>query len=116
VRELESALARALLRARDGVIRADDLDVGIENSRAGSGLRTTGKRSLERAMIEDAICAARGNLTAAAERIGWSRPTLYRRLAALGLLGNRAGGGGEDDQAPSDAGGGTRSSQSSTFQ
>ncbi len=116
VRELESALARALLRARDGVIHAADLDVGIQGVQAGSRVGRGGPRSLERTMIEDAICAARGNLTAAAERIGWSRQTLYRKLAALNLLGNRAGCGEDDDHEPSQAGGGTRSSQSSTFQ
>ena len=59
------------------------------------------------AMIEGALCDARGNVTAAAARIGWSRQALYRRIHALGLLGA---------QAPSEDGGGTKSSLSSTFQ
>ena len=106
VRELESALARALLRTREGVIRAGDLDVGLERV-AGLERNAAGvPHGLERAMIEDALRAARGNVTAAALRIGWSRQALYRRMHALGL---------RDDQDPS-APGGTRSSQSSTFQ
>jgi DNA-binding NtrC family response regulator len=94
VRELESVLARALLRATQGVIRADLLDVEPSQSPPPSG-----KLGLERAMIEDAMRGARGNLTAAALKIGWSRQTLYRRIHALGLKT-----------------GGTKSSDSSTFQ
>lgn len=94
VRELESVLARALLRAQHGVIRADHLDVEPSQTPAPSG-----KRGLERAMIEDAMRASRGNMTAAALRIGWSRSALYRRIHALGLKA-----------------GGTRSSDNSTFQ
>ena len=94
IRELESVLARALLRAPQGVIRADHLDIEPELTPAPSG-----KQGLERAMIEDAMRAARGNMTAAAIKIGWSRQALYRRIHALGLKT-----------------GGTRSSDNSTFQ
>jgi DNA-binding NtrC family response regulator len=108
IRELESVLARALLRARDALIRAEDLDLGsgLAPRRGGAA---NGPVGLERAMIESALRAARGNLTAAAVRIGWSRQTLYRRINALGL--NETA----ETQGPSPAGG-TRSSQSSTFQ
>jgi two-component system NtrC family response regulator len=102
IRELESALARAMLRARDGTIRVDDLDLGTAAPSAPSG-----PASLERAMIESALCETRGNVTAAAARIGWSRQALYRRIHALGLL---------EAQAPSEDAGGTKSSLSSTFQ
>jgi two-component system response regulator PilR (NtrC family) len=112
VRELESVLARALLRARDGLIRAGDLDFWSEQAPAGSHSTACGRRGLERAMIEDALRAARGNVTAAALRIGWSRQALYRRIHALGLNDDRTP---SDDQDPREAGG-TRSSQSSTFQ
>ncbi len=104
VRELESVLARALLRARDGVIRASDLDLAPEPPKSDAAGDSKAPLSLERAMIEEALREARGNLTAAALRIGWSRQALYRRLHALGL---------RDDRASS---GGTRSSESSTFQ
>jgi DNA-binding NtrC family response regulator len=107
VRELESVLARALLRAREGVIRADDLDIISGTAPSGSRIAARRPQGLESAMIEEALRTARGNVTAAALRIGWSRQALYRRIHALGL---RA-----DGQDPSVAGG-TRSSQSSTFQ
>jgi DNA-binding NtrC family response regulator len=114
VRELESVLARALLRSHEGVIRAGDLDVGSERP-SDSRHAATGPQGLERAMIEDALRAARGNVTAAALRIGWSRQALYRRLHALGLRDDRARAGGTGGQDPSETGG-TRSSHSSTFQ
>jgi len=109
VRELESVLARALLRSRDELIRADDLDLGSGPVPGRSRQAAAGPVGLERVMIENALRAARGNLTAAAVRIGWSRQTLYRRINALGLNENC------EVQDPSPAGG-TRSSQSSTFQ
>jgi transcriptional regulator with PAS, ATPase and Fis domain len=115
VRELESVLARALLRARDGVIRGHDLDVGLAAVTGASADPATGPQTLERAMIEDALYASRGNLTAAAVRIGWSRQALYRRIHALGLRDDRLGRGAPQPQDPSE-GGGTRSSLSSTFQ
>jgi DNA-binding NtrC family response regulator len=112
VRELESALARALLRTRDGVIRAGDLDLGLAAAARESRPDDNRPQGLEKSMIEDALRAARGNVTAAALRIGWSRQALYRRMHALGL---RDDGVSEEAQDPSDPGG-TRSSQSSTFQ
>jgi DNA-binding NtrC family response regulator len=101
VRELESVLSRALLRAEDGVIRAGDLDF-----LAGGAPPPQDVDGLERAMIENALHQTRGNLTAAAKRIGWSRTTLYRKMSLLGLRAR-----GQDSE-----GGGTRSSDSSTFQ
>jgi two-component system response regulator PilR (NtrC family) len=109
IRELESVLARALLRARGALIRADDLDLTFGQAPGRTRAAAPGPVSLERTMIENALRAARGNLTAAAVRIGWSRQTLYRRINALGLNEN------VEAQDPSPAGG-TRSSQSSTFQ
>jgi two-component system response regulator PilR (NtrC family) len=94
VRELESVLARALLRARAGVIRVGDLDISAERPPAGSRSSAAGPRGLESAMIEEALRATRGNVTAAALRIGWSRQALYRRIHALGLRDDRAVGGG----------------------
>jgi transcriptional regulator with PAS, ATPase and Fis domain len=114
VRELESVLARALLRSRQGAIRAGDLDFGLEGADADR-LTPADADGLERAMIESALRATRGNVTAAALQIGWSRQTLYRKMDALGLRPEAREAGGGDDQAGSD-GCGTRSSESSTFQ
>src|SRR5262249_44419673 len=104
--ELESVLARALLRAASGTIGAEDLDF-VAGAAELAPPPSPDRDGLTRALIESALDAARGNLTAAAARLGWSRPTLYRKLRALGLKPKR--------QEGSD-GGGTRSSDSSTFQ
>jgi DNA-binding NtrC family response regulator len=106
VRELESVLCRALIRAQGGIIRGDDLDFQPASA-DGTAISPPDPEGLERAMIENALRETRGNMTAAAQRIGWSRQTLYRKMNALGLRG--------PNQAGSD-GGGTRSSDSSTFQ
>ena len=103
VRELEAVLARALLRAREGVIR--EIDLRIEPVDLAPKVPET-----ERSRIERALLASRGNLTATAERLGWSRPKLYRKLAAL------APQAAKETAQDSSEGGGTRSSQSSTFQ
>ena len=114
VRELESVLARGLLRAADGTIRDTDVDFGGDGDDRGP-LSNDEAATLERAMIETALMACRGNLTAAARRIGWSRQTLYRRLRSLGLDRRARDGEPEQDQGSS-ACGGTSSSDSSTFQ
>jgi transcriptional regulator with AAA-type ATPase domain len=115
VRELESVLARALLRARDGLIRAHDLDFGPASS-DGDRATSDDLEGLERGMIEAALRDARGNVTAAAQQIGWSRQTLYRKMDALGVRGRAVRvADGCDDQDDSEAGG-TKSSDSSTFQ
>jgi DNA-binding NtrC family response regulator len=87
VRELDAVLARALVRTGGREIGPADLDPLPATYLAGAlPLRSRPwDADLERAMIVEALAAARGNLTAAAERIGWNRQKLYRRLKALGL-------------------------------
>jgi hypothetical protein len=106
VRELESVLARALVGARRAEIGSDDLEFSA-TAHVAPAHADAAPRTLERLMIEGALRAARGNVTAAALRIGWSRQALYRRMSALGLAGDR-----QEDSDP----GGTSSSESSTFQ
>jgi len=99
VRELHAVLARALLGAGDGEIRSEHLEIGRAPGPRGNA--PPGPPALERAMIEAAVSAASGNLTRAAERIGWSRPKLYRRMAALGLERERERGSPPPREGPS---------------
>ena len=108
VRELEAVLARALLRTRGGIIREDDLEI--------ERMETPDVPETERDRVERALAASRGNLTAAAERLGWSRPRLYRRLAALGFHKDEDRGNRTEEAQDSSEAGGTSSSHSSTFQ
>jgi len=81
VRQLHGVLARAMLAADGMTITAEHLDP-LES--AGTDTARPSALSLERAMIDDAVRGARGNLSEAARRIGWSRQKLYRRLRATG--------------------------------
>jgi len=114
VRELESVLARALFRARDGVVRAHDLDFGADASGGDRGVEDVD--GLERGMIEAALREARGNVTAAARQIGWSRQTLYRKMDALGIRGRGGSDAVESGDQTGSVAGGTNSSDNSTFQ
>ncbi|HKQ60894.1 MAG TPA: sigma-54 dependent transcriptional regulator [Candidatus Polarisedimenticolaceae bacterium] len=100
VRELHATLARALLRAEGVSLRAQDL-------RLAPAVVDVGAEGSERAMVAAALRASGGSVTAAAQRIGWSRQKLYRRIRALELaqVGSVEG-----------AASGTSSSDSSTFQ
>ena len=84
VRELDHAVERAVLMARDDVIRIDDLAL-----RSG---RTTGahfeRMSLEQAeafLIKRALARCGGNIRQAAQELGLSRSGLYRRMEKYGL-------------------------------
>jgi DNA-binding NtrC family response regulator len=100
VRQLHAVLARALLRANGGLIEARHLDDGVE---------VAGRESyLEQMMIEQALIESNGVVSGAAERIGWTRQKLTRRMRVLDIrLGN-----GDQRCGVS----GTTSSNSSTFQ
>jgi two-component system response regulator PilR (NtrC family) len=78
VRELHAVLARATLRAGAEIVRPEHLDLlpaGDVDEHSG----------LEVRMIQQALQTTGGSVTEAAQRIGWTRQKLYRRLAALGL-------------------------------
>jgi sigma-54-dependent transcriptional regulator len=81
VRELHAALAGAVLRSRDGEIRAEHLELSSESEPPPPAARD----SLERRMIEAALRDAGGSIARAATRIGWSRQKLYRRMDALAV-------------------------------
>jgi hypothetical protein len=78
VRELHSVLARALLAAGGEPLSSHHLNL------EGPGEADSGT-SLERSMIRRALSASPDNVTRAAQRIGWTRQKLYRRMQALGV-------------------------------
>ena len=84
VRELDHAVERAVLMARDDVIRIDDL--------ALRSVRTTAahfeRMSLDQAeafLIKRALARCGGNVRQAAQELGLSRSGLYRRMEKYGL-------------------------------
>ncbi len=76
VRELRSALEFAVIRARGSSIEPSDLPPELEAAPADS-------EEAERRRYEDALQSSGGNRTRAAELLGVSRATFYRRLSQL---------------------------------
>ena len=108
VRELQNAVQRAVVTARDGVIRPDDLPARVRgdsrphehhashashasHSSAAAPARDTARpkphtlQDAERAAIEAAIRRAGGNLSEVSRELGIGRTTLYRKLLKFGL-------------------------------
>jgi len=92
VRELENLLATAAVFAPGEEIRPADLPLPAAAAvPAGGESRREQLRAADRRLVEQALRACGYNLSAAARRLGVSRPTLYRRLREHGLA--RRGGG-----------------------
>lgn len=101
VRELEAVLARALIRANGG--RLDPRHLHFDEADPLREEDGDSARSLEMRMVRAALREARGRITTAAARIGWTRQKLYRRMGVLGL--DRWGEGGVPSYSkPSDPG------------
>lgn len=96
VDELLSVVQSAIAAAQGSVVAPDDFPISF---RAGQEAQRLGPTPMprivpletvlaqvEREQIQAALSACRSNLTKAAELLGLSRPKLYRRLEALGLL------------------------------
>jgi DNA-binding NtrC family response regulator len=89
VRELENAIERAVVLARDAAITPEDL---LLEAGSGSPARAAGGGTLQAALddaaaarIRSALAAAGGERTAAARALGVDRTTLYRLMRRLGL-------------------------------
>ena len=89
VRELENAIERAVVLARDAAITPEDLllEAGSRNPAraAGGGTLQEALDEAAAARIRAALAAADGERTAAARALGVDRTTLYRLMRRLGL-------------------------------
>ena len=95
VRELRNVLERACMLAEGQVVAEGDLDAATPSSPADHPLRRATDRHaareiptkdlnfVERDRIVQVLAEERGNKQAAADRLGLSRRTLYRRLERL---------------------------------
>lgn len=87
VRELQREMARAAIFLGNGdALSRVDLGFALRCApkTADQGLNAQ-LEAAERRIIQQAISAAAGNMSDAANRLGVARSTLYRRLEALGL-------------------------------
>jgi len=88
VRELDHTIERAVLMADSAQIRPPDLglaDVGGQTSTDSSRLDEMTLEDIEKVLIKKALNRYGGNARRAAEALGLSRSTFYRRLQQYGL-------------------------------
>jgi transcriptional regulator with PAS, ATPase and Fis domain len=85
VRELHSVVEYAFVMGEGPVLTARDLPPEVRGEPEPGGRRAPARRERERERILRALDAHRGRKGAAAEALGMSRSTLWRKLAKLGL-------------------------------
>jgi DNA-binding NtrC family response regulator len=85
VRELRNRIQRASLVALGREISPEDLGLEPGSEAPPRGDEQTAEVSGERARIEAALVACDGVVARAAERLGLSRQSLYRRMDKLGI-------------------------------
>jgi DNA-binding NtrC family response regulator len=84
IRELDHTIERALLMAKDTLVRPSDL--GLEPKfESGPRLEEMTLDQAEQMLIKSALSRCRGDLSKAAEALGLSRGALYRRLEKHGI-------------------------------
>ncbi|MBN1568059.1 MAG: sigma-54-dependent Fis family transcriptional regulator [Acidobacteria bacterium] len=79
IRELEHAIERAVLMARDSVVHSMDLGLSV-NQGVPARLDDLSLEEVEQFLIKKALMRYDGNVSQAAEALGLSRGALYRRL------------------------------------
>jgi two-component system NtrC family response regulator len=82
VRELENRMKRAMIMADAKLVTPEDLDLADPTAGPAETLRDA-RQAAERRAVTTALAAAGGSISAAARRLGISRPTLYDLIREL---------------------------------
>lgn len=92
VRELRNLVERLHLLSNTGLVGVEDLPADVTESAQGRTMPQTDAteavfslEDAERQAIRSALRAENGNLSRVAQRLGVSRPTLYRKLEQFGI-------------------------------
>jgi DNA-binding NtrC family response regulator len=84
VRELRNSVERAKLLAQERMIRAADLSLPPRRASDKHGAARD-EENLTREVIEEALRTARDNISRAAQSLGISRQSFYRRMERFGM-------------------------------
>ena len=87
VREMENRIRRAVIMAEGKQISVSDLDlsaVAVASGLQGQSLKEA-REHLERDIIQRSLARNKGKITAVAEDLGVSRPTLYELMEKLAI-------------------------------
>jgi transcriptional regulator with PAS, ATPase and Fis domain len=88
VRELQHAIERAVIMAQSPVLQPEDFFFGPGREPVEEDSLTNGSMHIdevEKMLIRKALKKYNGNITEAAEELGLTRSSLYRRLEKYGL-------------------------------
>ncbi|MDF2636938.1 MAG: sigma-54-dependent Fis family transcriptional regulator, partial [Pelosinus sp.] len=91
VRELENIVERIIVISEEHIIALSDLPEHIRTGidRGKTNIIDAHKDEVEERIIRNAILEAQGNMTRAAEKLGISRRSLYRKIHKYGIEDNQ---------------------------
>jgi DNA-binding NtrC family response regulator len=87
VRELQHAIERAIIMSDSNVLQPDDFFLSSQKSSTGSSMEfeTFNLDEIERLIITKVLKQSQGNITQAANELGITRTSLYRRMEKYDL-------------------------------
>ena len=84
IRELQHTLEKAVILTENAVLQPEDFYLN-KPAKADSNLTATTLEDAEKILISNSLRKNKGNLSAVAEELGISRPTLYNKMNKYGI-------------------------------
>jgi DNA-binding NtrC family response regulator len=85
IRELEHAMEKAVILSEGGSITVEHLLPRFSRTPPGQAIETFNLEEHERLVIERALKAEGGNVSAASKKLGINRSTLYQKMKKYGI-------------------------------